>query len=102
MLFGRVEGFITPPAPEDDGLLRLTVTLETGRKIEVIREELVRPLGPVETQDDLAWHADQYTQETIGVHLAQAGWEPIGMGDRPEQEPNAPARSPAYAIRNLN
>ncbi|MGI9253808.1 MAG: hypothetical protein ACR2J8_08675 [Thermomicrobiales bacterium] len=102
MLFGRVEGFIAPPDPADGGLLRLTVTLETGRRIEVIREELVRPLRPIASIDDLAWHADQYTQETVGVHLAQAGWEPIGVGDRPDQEPGAPARSAAYAIRNLN
>jgi hypothetical protein len=102
MLFGRVEGFIAPPDPADGGMLRLTVTLETGRRVEVIREELVRSLRPIAGHDDLAWHADQYTQETIGVHLAQAGWEPIGMGDRPGQEPNAPARSPVYAIRNVN
>lgn len=101
MKFGRVEGFIAPPDPADDGLLRLTVTLETGRRIDVIRQEPVRPLRPVTGHDDLAWHADQYTQETIGVHLAQAGWEPIGEGDAPVQEPNAPARSKSYAVRNV-
>ncbi len=102
MLFGRVEGFIAPPDDADGGLLRLTVTLETGRRIDIIREELVRPLRPVLTADDLAWHADQYTQETVGVHLAQAGWEPVGAGERPAPEPGAPARSATYAVRNLN
>lgn len=102
MLFGRVEGFIAPPDPADGDLLRLTVTLESGRKFEVIREERVPRLRPIATADDLAWHADQYTQETIGVHLAQAGWEPIGVGARPEPEPGAPARSAVYSVRNLN
>jgi hypothetical protein len=102
MLFGRVEGFIAPPDPADEGLLRLTVTLETGRRVEVIREELVSPLRAIVTPDDLAWHADQYTQETVGVHLAQAGWEPIGAGNRPDPEPGSPARSAAYAVRNVN
>jgi virulence-associated protein VagC len=102
MRFGRVEGFVAPPDPADRGLLRLTVTLETGRgRIEVIRDESVAVLRPIAGPADLAWHADQYTQETIGVQLAEAGWEPIGQGEAPPPEPNAPARSASYAVRNL-
>ena len=51
---------------------------------------------------DLAWHADQYAQETIGVDLAAAGWEAIGAGDLPTPEPNAPVRSATYAVRRLS
>ncbi len=102
MQFGRVEGYIAPPDDADNGRLRLTVTLETGRnRVEVIREELVAALRPIAGPDDLAWHADQYAQETIGVHLAAAGWEAIGAGDLPTPEPNAPARSATYAVRRL-
>ncbi len=102
MQFGRVEGFVAPPDDADGGRLRLTVTLETGRgRVEVVREELVAALRPIAGADDLAWHADQYAQETIGVQLAAAGWEAIGAGDLPTPEPNAPARSATYAVRRL-
>lgn len=102
MQFGRVEGFVAPPDSPDGGWLRLTVTLETGRgRVEVIRQEWVAVLRPIAGPDDLAWHADQYAQETIGVQLAEAGWEPIGAGELPAPEPNAPARSATYAVRRL-
>jgi hypothetical protein len=102
MRFGRVEGFVAPPDPAEDGRLRLTVTLESGRgRIEVVRDEWVAALRPIASAADLAWHADQYTQETIGVQLAEAGWEAIGQGEPPAPEPNAPARSATYAVRNL-
>ncbi len=100
MRFGRVEGYVLRvPGSEDE--LQLTVTLETGKGIEVVREEVVPVLKPITDQALLSWHADQYTQETIGVHLAEAGWEAIGAGDEPEIEANAPARSLTYGVRNL-
>lgn len=102
MQFGRVEGFVAPLGESASGWLRLTVTLETGRgRVEVIREELVAVLRPIAGPDDLAWHADQYAQETIGVQLAESGWEAIGAGELPRPEPNAPARSATYAVRRL-
>ena len=102
MQFGRVEGFVAPLDDADGRWLRLTVTLETGRgRVEVVREELVAVVRPIAGPADLAWHADQYAQETIGVQLAAEGWEPIGAGELPEPEPNAPARSATWTVRRL-
>ena len=94
MRFGRVEG-------EDGPRLRLTVYLETGAGLGVVREETVGALRPPVTAEDVIWHADQLTQETIGTDLAEQGWEAIGVGDLPATEPGALARSAAYAVRNL-
>ena len=101
MRFGRVEGVVVPITEAGETLLRLTVYLETGARLEVVRDEVVRPLRPLATADDLVWHADQLTQETIGTDLAEQGWEAIGAGDLPAPEPGALARSAAYAVRNL-
>ena len=100
MRFGRVEGMVRL-AESDPPLLRLTVYLETGAGLEVVREDLVRPLRPVTTAEDLIWHADQWTQETIGIELAERGWEVIGAGEVPPPETGAIARSASYAVRNL-
>jgi hypothetical protein len=97
MRFGRVEGFIQR-AGEDK--LHLVVTLETGPEISTVRDEMIEPPADVDAYD-LYWLADQYTQETIGHHLAHEGWEPIGAGELPERAENAPARSATYAVRNL-
>jgi hypothetical protein len=77
--FGRVDGHIILR----DGALLLTVTLEQGRDLEVVREGAVPALREIGGVDDLDWHADQYTQETIGVDLAELGWEVFaeGLGD---------------------
>ena len=55
-------------------LLRVVVWLDTGRRIETVRDETLPPLRPVQGYADLAWHADQWTQETIGTILAERGW----------------------------
>lgn len=101
MRFGRVEGVVTPIGDGEGARLRLTVYLETGSRLEVVREETVRPLRPLFTAEDLIWHADQLTQETIGTDLAERGWEAIGAGPVPEAEAGALARSASYAVRNL-
>lgn len=101
MRFGRVEGVVAPVGEGAEVRLRLTVYLETGARLEVVREETVRPLRPVTTAADLSWHADQLTQETIGTDLAERGWEAIGAGEVPSPEPGALARSASYAVRNL-
>ena len=101
MRFGRVEGLVVPVAEGGRTLLRLTVFLETGDRVEVVREETVSPLGPIDTADSLAWHADQWTQETIGNELATLGWEAIGGGEVPTPEPGEVARSASYAVRKL-
>lgn len=102
MLFGRVEAVAVLAEPADGfDTIRITVYLETGRKIDIVREESMPVLRPIENQADLAWHADQYAQETISNDLAAHGWEVIGGGEIPEPEPGAVARSATYAVRRL-
>jgi hypothetical protein len=97
MIFGRVEAV----AMRTEGGLRVTVYLETGQALRSVRDEEVAVLRPLVTDVDLAWHADQYAQETIGNALALEGWEVIGGGDIPEVEPGSMARSASYAVRKL-
>lgn len=81
------------------------VWLDTGRRIETVRDEVLAPLRPVEGFADLEWHADQWTQETIGTTLSERGWEVIGAGDVPsgdETEASLVPRSAPYAVRNLS
>ena len=105
MRFGRVEGVVTPVEAEGGLLLRLVVWLDTGHRLETVREETLTPLRPVAGFADLVWHADQWTQETIGTTLAEQGWEAIGAGDLPDDDdpsqPGALPRSAPYAVRNL-
>ena len=97
MRFGRVEGVVTPVIADGRTLLRLVVWLDTGTRIETVREEILAPLRGVDAFADLVWHADQWTQETIGT---------IGAGDLPAaddpDEPGALPRSAPYAVRNLS
>jgi hypothetical protein len=106
MRFGRVEGVVTPVTADGQTLLRLVVWLDTGTRIETVREEILFPLRAVDAFADLVWHADQWTQETIGTTLAERGWEAIGAGDLPAtddlDEPGALPRSAPYAVRNLS
>jgi hypothetical protein len=97
MRFGRVEGFIQPL---DNGRVRLIVTLETGAGIVTARDEILDPPSALKAED-LFWLADQYTQETIGHHLAEEGWEPIGAGEPPNHQVEGPPKSATYAVRNL-
>jgi hypothetical protein len=101
MQFGRVEGIVVPVTEAGEMRLRLTVLLETGSRIEVVREAIVVPLRPLHTGDDLVWHADQLTQETIGVDMAALGWEAIGVGEPPAFAPGELARSASYGVRRL-
>lgn len=101
MRFGRVEGFVRLEDGPDGPMLLLTVSLETGRRVEIVREERLAPMRPIQGDDDLVWHADQWTQETIGVDLAEAGWEVVGAGEVTMPEPGEVATSAAYAVRNL-
>lgn len=102
MRFGRVEAFVVPTGDLAEAThLDVTVTLETREGIRVVRRATLPVLRPLESLDDLVWHADQYAQEAIGVELAEEGWEAIGVDAWPEFEPGTPARSPAYTVRNL-
>lgn len=101
MRFGRVEGVVEPVEEAGETRLRLTVYLETGSSFEVVRTATLRPVRPLETAEDLLWHADQLTQETIGTDLALVGWEAIAADEPPAAEPGALARSAVYTVRNL-
>jgi hypothetical protein len=106
MRFGRVEGVVTPVEVGGQLRLRLVVWLDTGRRIETVREEELLPLRAISGFPDLVWHADQWTQETIGTTLAERGWEAIGAGELPTAEdPDEPGilpRSAPYTVRNLS
>ncbi|CAN5490596.1 hypothetical protein BH09CHL1_BH09CHL1_14420 [soil metagenome] len=93
MKFGRVIGIVV----REDSQLRLTVTLESGGRVSSVRDTLVPVLDPTH---DLDWHADQYTQETIGVELAEQGWEAFAQGDTPIPQPGI-GQSSSYSVRNL-
>jgi hypothetical protein len=104
MRFGRVEGIVSPVERDGEFALQLHVWLDTGHKLETVRDEILRPLRPITGFDDLCWHADQWTQETIGTTLAELGWEAIGAGDPPALNPDddqAVPRSAPYTVRNL-
>jgi hypothetical protein len=106
MRFGRVEGVVMPIEVDGRHLLRLVVWLDTGRRLETVREETLSPLRTIESFADMVWHADQWTQETIGTTLAEQGWEAIGAGDLPvdddASDPGRLPRSAPYAVRNLS
>lgn len=96
MRFGRVDGFLTVG---DGGKLHLTVNLESGREVTVVRDADVAMLKPIQNDDDLRWHVDQYTQETIAVDLAEQGWEVFAAGETPLQDESGLARSAGYLVR---
>jgi hypothetical protein len=106
MRFGRVEGMVEPVATDDGTLLRLVVWLDTGHRVETVRDEVLAPLRGIDDFADLVWHADQWTQETIGTLLAEQGWEAIGAGELPSAEDEggqgALPRSAPYAVRNVS
>lgn len=100
MRFGRVEGVVVPLETVEGPRLRLTVSLETGSRLTVVREEILLPLRDLDEPAALPWHADQWTQETIGVELALEGWEAVSASEMPEPEAGALARSATYIVRN--
>lgn len=94
MRFGRITGHVVP----EGEWLELTVVLDSGTRIETIRSGSVPKLGDTSRQQDLAWQADQYTQETIGNELALLGWEAVAE----EPASDAPAGmgvSASYLVR---
>jgi len=101
MLFGRVEGTLTSEIIGSATRYRLTVILETGQLLRVIRDEIVSPVDTLGSDITMEWYADQLTQETIGNELATQGWEAIGGGEVPPAEPGSVARSARYAVRKV-
>ncbi len=99
--FGRVDGVIRTGSAPGDANVHLTVTLDDGRQLRIVRDEPVPLLRPAGEPGSLHWHADQYTQETIATTLAEEGWEPIGVGEEPAGSADGIVNSPAYVVRNL-
>lgn len=99
--FGRVQGVVEVVRTAQATRLRLTVTLETRDAVRVVRSETLAPVKPIGDSDSLSWHADQWTQETIGVDLAEQGWEVLGASEHPEPDESNPPRSATYAVRRL-
>ena len=78
--------------------IHIVVTGDDRRRVETIRDETVPALtGP--HVDDLDWQVDQYTQESIGVTLAAAGWEVFSTSERDELDNGALTSSPVYLVR---
>jgi hypothetical protein len=96
--FGKVSGYVVA---RDDGLW-LAVSLESGRGISIVRETLVPVLENGAGTPALDWQADQYTQETIGVDLAEQGWEAIAEEEAVSEHPEGIGRSKLYTVRNLS
>jgi hypothetical protein len=96
MRFGRVQGHVIR---QGHGLA-LSVTLETGKQLDTVREGTVPIIDP---DAGLDWHADQYTQETIGVDLAELGWEAVAEGEDSGREPDVAiegiGRSRVWVVR---
>jgi hypothetical protein len=101
MRFGRVEGLVEADGGSGGASLRLRVFLETSVGVTIVRDDVVPVLAGVEGEISLAWQADQYTQETIGVDLAKEGWEVIGASDLPTPAEGELARSASYVVRQL-
>jgi hypothetical protein len=101
MRFGRVEGLIEPSESILDPAMRLTVYLDTGGGVRIVRQGWVPPLPGAPAPDDFAWQADQYTQETIGVDLAAEGWEVVGVAETPPSAPEGIACSASYVVRRV-
>lgn len=96
MRFARVTGHVVAR----DNTLELRVTLDNGRSVSTVREARVPLLGSGNQAGDLNWQADQYTQETIGIELAEQGWEAIA--ETPASERHAGMGiSSTYTVRNL-
>jgi hypothetical protein len=96
--FGKVSGYVVA---RGDGLW-LSVSLESGRGLKAIREQLVPVLSLSPESATLDWQADQYTQETIAVDLAEQGWEAIAEEMAITEHPEGIGKSKLYTVRNLS
>jgi hypothetical protein len=84
MKFARVQGHGRLIQDENGPILSLLITLDDGRTVTLVREDVVPwlPFGP---PGDAAWQIDQYTQETLGTSLADEGWEVVSQDERVDQ-----------------
>jgi len=99
--FGRVQGVVEVVRGEPGSLLRITVSLETKGSVTRVRSDVLPAVRPIASTEDLAWHADQWTQETIGIDLALAGWEVLGRDDAAMASGSPAICSAVYPVRRL-
>lgn len=105
--FARIDGVVTiveytnHEGSSVASKVQLTVTLDNGVTTRIVRTETLTPLRPIETDADLSWHADQWTQETIGVDLAGEGWEAFALGEASDSHAAGIGQSPTYIVRRL-
>ncbi|MBA2753281.1 MAG: hypothetical protein H0U40_02305 [Chloroflexia bacterium] len=99
--FGRVQGVVEVVRGAPDWVLRITVSLETRESVTRVRSEELPVVRPITGDEDLAWHADQWTQETIGIDLALSGWEVLGRADGATPGGGLSMSSAIYPVRRL-
>ena len=99
MNFGRVYGRARVSAECAEGQLHIDVSLETGNRIRLVRDECV--LLPPTGEQSLAWWAHQFTQETIGTVLAEDGWEAFAMSESDANRASADDALVTYVVRRV-
>ena len=82
----------------DPPTLHILVTGDDRVRITTIRDERVRALMGLH-EGDLDWQVDQYTQETIGVTLAEQGWEVVSTTEGCQTGEAVVGTSPVYLVR---
>ena len=83
---------------EERTSLHILVTGDDRTVITTLRDEAV-PVLAGERSADLDWQVDQYTQETIGVTLAEEGWEVFSTSERSGTPGQGPGSSTVYLVR---
>jgi hypothetical protein len=81
--------------------MRLLVMLESSGGSMQVRDECVALLRPAADDPHLAWHADQYTQETIGTTLALEGWEAISLAQQGGNRAPIDPATVTYVVRRV-
>ncbi len=98
MMFMAIQGIGHWVEAGEDRALRIVVTGDDRVRVVTLRDETVPALGG-DFASDLDWQVDQYTQETIGVTLAEEGWEVFSIAATEVTRQSGPAASPVYLVR---
>lgn len=91
MRFATVSGIL---GHNDDGGW-FTVLLHTGEESTVIRDDVIPESL---AGSDPRWLIDQLVQETLGIELAEQGWEVIAVSE-PVRDDSVRSRN--WTVRNL-
>jgi|GEM_PF-4423182 len=95
-MFARVDGFVAIFA---NGQRRVSVILDTGREIEIVRD--IEIPGSLE-RPGAARLADQLVEEALANELAIDGWCVVGEGDtssETHQMMDVIARSRSWVVK---